>query len=188
VIVVALIVTIVLTVGQTGSTPLEVGTPTVSGEALTILPDTGDDPDLGKAIADVSGADYQGNPVTITKDGKAKVIVLVAHWCSVCQQEVPVITDWLSQTTLPTNVEIVSVSTGVDSNRDNYPPSAWLERENWPVPLIVDDQRGTVAEAFGLRAFPFFVFVDSSGKVVHRQAGGMDASQIQTWVDQLAAG
>jgi hypothetical protein len=172
--VVALIVTIVLTVGQTGSTPLEVGTPTVTGEALTIFTDSGADPELGKAIADVSGADYQGNSVTITNNGKAKVVVLLAHW--------------LSQTTLPTNVEIVSVSTGVDSNRPNYPPSLWLEREQWPVPVIVDDQRGTVAEAFGLSAFPFFTFVDSSGKVVHRQAGAMDASEIQSWVDQLAAG
>jgi thiol-disulfide isomerase/thioredoxin len=184
----ALIVTVVLTLGETGGTPLEVGTPTVTGEALTILSDTGDDPAVGQVIADVSGADYQGNPVNIAKDGKAKVIVLVAHWCTVCQAEVPTVTAWLSQTTLPPNVEIVSVSTGVDSNRDNYPPSLWLLRENWPVPVIADDQRGTVAEAFGLPAFPFFVFVDSSGKVVHRQAGAMDAAAIQGWVDQLAAG
>ena len=184
----ALIVTVVLTLGQTGNTPLEVGTPTVTGEALTILPDTGDDPAVGQAITDVSGADYLGNPVTIAKDGKAKVILLVAHWCSVCQAEVPVITAWMGQTTLPPNVEILSVSTGVDRNRANYPPSAWLAGENWPVPVIVDDQRWTVAEAFGLPAFPFFVFVDSSGKVVHRQAGAMDAAGIQGWVDQLAAG
>ena len=37
--------------------------------------------------------------------------------------------------------------------------------------MILDDAQGTVAAAFGLSAYPYFVFVDADGQVALRATG-----------------
>jgi hypothetical protein len=85
-------------------------------------------------------------------------------------------------------VEILSVSTAVSPDRLNYPPSAWLEREDWAVPVLVDDADGSVAQAFGLSAFPFFVAVDAGGEVVARGSGELDREALGQLVDRARNG
>ena len=183
---IALVAVIVLTMskGQDGAA-LEVGTPRVTGEALARFESPETDTALGLPIPEVSGADFDGTLVSITRDGRAKMIVFVAHWCAVCQQEVPIIMDWLPGATIPAGVDLYSVSAGVDRSRPNYPPSAWLDREGWTVPLIMDDDAGSIAAAYGLSAYPYFVFVNAAGNVVGRLTGGMPAETIASLVAQL---
>ena len=50
----------------------------------------------------------------------------------------------------------------------NYPPSAWLEREDWPFPVMADSPTGTAAEAYGLTAYPVLRAGDADGKVAGR--------------------
>ncbi len=137
-------------------------------------------------IPEVTGADFAGTPVSITRDGRAKVLMFFAHWCGVCQQEVPLITGWLPGAALPEGVDLISVSTGVNPNQANYPPSAWLEREGWTVPVILDDATYSVADAFGLSAYPYFVFVDAEGKVVVRLTGGLPTATIESIINEMA--
>jgi thiol-disulfide isomerase/thioredoxin len=159
----------------------------VSGAALPILGD-GADPAVGVAIPEVDGKDFAGDPVAIRKDGTPKLIVFLAHWCSHCQVEVPIISGWISDQGAPPGVEILSVSTAVSPDRLNYPPSAWLEREDWAVPVLVDDADGSVAQAFGLSAFPFFVAVDAGGEVVARGSGELDREALGQLVDRARNG
>lgn len=88
---------------------------------------------------------------------------------------------------LPTDVDFISVNTGVQENRTNYPPNLWLEREGWTAPVIVDDEANSVSSAFGLSGFPFWVAVDSSGAVVFRSAGGLSISDFEGLLQALAA-
>jgi thiol-disulfide isomerase/thioredoxin len=184
---IGLVVVIVVTMG-TGSDdgPLEVGTPTVTGDTLPVFTTTTNDPAIGQPMPEVVGADFDGTPVSITRDGRAKMILLVAHWCSVCRQEVPIIVDWLLDADIPDNVDLYTVSTGVDRNQANYPPSEWFEEEGWTLPVVMDDDARTVASAFGLPAYPYFVFVNSEGNVVTRLTGGMTAEDLGTLVTGLA--
>lgn len=130
------------------------------------------DPAVGLPAPELSGFDFEGNVVEITNDGRAKVILFVAHWCPFCQQDIPVVRDWFDTAELPDDVDIYSVSTLTEFGRSNYPPRTWLEQEGWNIPLIVDDDLDTAARAFGLNAVPFWVFIDTDGTVTGRHAGG----------------
>jgi len=185
-----LVAVIVFTVG-TGSdedSPLEVGTPTVTGEALSPFSPGGSDPAVGLPIPEVSGADFDGTAVNITRDGRAKVILFLAHWCSVCQQEVPLVVDWLPGADLPDDVDLYSVSTGVDRTRPNYPPSEWLAGEGWTLPVVMDDEALSVARAFGLGAYPYWVFVNAAGNVAERGQGGMTTEDLEAKLVGLSEG
>jgi hypothetical protein len=99
---------------------------------------------------------------------------------------VPAIQAWIDEKGFPPGVDLYSVSTGAEPTADNYPPDAWLEREGWTVPIIADDAAGSVAAAFGLHAFPFFVAVGSDGTVLLRAAGEIPVDQLELLVEELA--
>jgi thiol-disulfide isomerase/thioredoxin len=182
---VALLVTILLTFGGE-SQATESGEPVVTGTALPVLQDNASDPAIGSPIPEVAGEDFDGNPVAITRDGRAKVIVFLAHWCPHCQYEVPILRDFVAEGLLPESVDLYSVSTGISATRENYPPSEWLEREGWNVPLVVDDTGNTVGEVFGLSAYPFWVIVGPDDTVLGRLAGRVEAADLQTLFDSVA--
>jgi hypothetical protein len=96
---------------------------------------------------------------------------------------VPVITDWLESAGMPDDVDLYAVSTGVSSDAPNYPPSQWLEDESWPVTTIADDADSSVATAFGLRSYPYFVAIDANGDVVARASGELSVEQLEAMLD-----
>jgi thiol-disulfide isomerase/thioredoxin len=108
----------------------------------------------------------------MTDDGRPKIVLFVAHWCPYCQAEVPVVREWVAAGEVPDGVDVYSVSTLTEFGRANYPPRPWFEREEWNVPLIVDDAQETAAKAFGLNAVPFWVFIGADGTIAGRAAGG----------------
>ncbi len=150
--------------------------PVINGNSLPVYSPTGDDPAKGLVAPVVAGHNDQGLPVTIEPTGKPMLVVFAAHWCTHCQNELPILQAWLDSGGAPSDVEFRSVSTAIDPTAPNYPPAAWLERIGWTVPVIVDPT-GSVANAYGLNAFPFLVVLDGDGKVVARMAGeiGTDA-------------
>lgn len=150
---------------------------TVSGAALPMFAPDGADAAVGTAIPEVKGQSFDGSPVEIRNDGRAKLIVFVAHWCPHCQKEIPLLAGWLKSNTLPGGVDLYTVSTGVTSERPNYPPSTWLKKEGWMGPTLADSDDQEAADAFGLSAFPYFVAVDGSGKVVARTSGEISTGQ-----------
>lgn len=158
----------------------------VGGAALAPL-GAGTDPAMGQTIPAVTGATFDGTPVTIGGNGKATVVVFVAHWCPHCQNEVPLLSDHLAGQPMPDGVELVTVSTSTSPERPNYPPSAWLDREDWPGPVLADSADGTAAQAFGLTGLPYFVAVNSAGEVVGRTSGEISTDQFDQLVE-LALG
>ena len=87
---------------------------------------------------------------------------------------------------MPDGVELQAVSTAVDASRPNHPPSEWLEDEGWTVPTLVDSEDSTAADALGVSAFPFFVFVDGDGRRSGRTSGEIAMSALQSTMEQLA--
>jgi thiol-disulfide isomerase/thioredoxin len=148
------------------------GTVELTGSPLPTFSATGGDPALGRPAPELVGADFAGNPVSITNDGQAKILLFLAHWCPYCQNEVPTVRSWLETTELPDNVDVYSVITLTEADRANYPPRPWLEAEGWSVPVVVDDGLDTAAQTFGLNAVPYWVFVNTDGTIAFRHAGG----------------
>lgn len=150
---------------------------TVTGTPLPKYEPGGADPAVGQTIPEVKGQSFDGSPVTIGNDGRSKLIVFVAHWCPHCQKEIPLLAKWLESNSLPEGVDLYTVSTAVSDRQPNYPPSTWLKKEGWTATTLADSADQQAADAFGLSAFPYFVAVDGSGKVVARTTGEISTGQ-----------
>jgi len=186
VIVVLLLVAVVAGVFGDEEPGNEYGDPQVSGQ-LTPMPldATVDETATGETAPTVIGADFEGNEVTIENDGRAKAIVLLAHWCGFCQNEVPAVQAWLDSGGGVDGVDMYSIATAMNSTQDNFPPSEWFEREGWTVPVIRDDSDNTVHTAYGAGGFPFWVFVNSDGTVAVRVAGSTPIETIELIMNDL---
>ena len=158
----------------------------VSGTALPSFTDPASDPAIGQPIPTLTGTDLAGDAISIGPGDGPMVVVALAHWCSVCQAEVPVLVDYLTSTGMPDGVRLVALSTGIDVARPNYPPSAWLEREGWTAPTMIDDASSRGLAALGMTAFPGFVFVDADGTVVQRYTGQMPSEAFDQVVRSIA--
>lgn len=167
--------------------PVVGDTPVITGLSLVPFENPTDDPAVGRPAPTVVGASFDGRPVTIGGDDRAHILVFLAHWCPHCQAEVPVVQDWIDQGGLPDSVDLVSISTATDPAAPNYPPDEWLAREGWTSPVMVDPT-GSVATAFGLAAFPYFVFVDADGTVAGRITGELPVEDLDAIARDLAAG
>ena len=177
--------------GSGASAPATAGSPTapvITGAALPTfeyqLQDPNGDPAVGMPAPEVRGADFSGKQVAIANDGRPKVILFIAHWCPHCQREVPLIRAWVNAGGVPSGVDLISVATSIDPSRPNYPPDAWLAREGWTVPVIADPTN-SVAGAYGLPAFPYWVFVGPDGNVRARAVGELTVDNLKTVIDGL---
>jgi cytochrome c biogenesis protein CcmG/thiol:disulfide interchange protein DsbE len=149
------------------------------------------DPAVGETIPTLTGRSIDdGGTVTIGPDtgrGEPQRLVFVAHWCPHCQAEVPRLVQ-LAKDGVFDGVQVSAVATGTNEQADNYPPSAWLQREDWPFPVLADSPNGTAAKAYGLTSYPYFVLVHADGTVAGRGSGELPVEQITADVKALLAG
>jgi len=161
------------------------GTVSVSGTALTDVSDgSTSDPAVGTTIPTVDGETFDGSPISIGPDGRAKVVIVAAHWCPHCQAEIPRLQQWLDDNDMPTDVDLVTIATANDPTRGNFPAGPWLRKEGWSVPTLVDDETSSAAQALGVVGYPTFVAVDADGKVIAHTSGEISMDQ---WVALLDA-
>jgi thiol-disulfide isomerase/thioredoxin len=161
----------------------------VQGEALPEFPD-GDAADtaLCEPAPIVAGYDYDGSEVTIdpATDGPT-MVVLLAHWCPHCNNEIPVLNEWRDSGEIPDGLNIVGVSTGVSSDAPNYPPDEWFVEMDWHWPVLVDDSQSSAMAAYGGTSYPTMVFVDADGSVRLRLSGEVPIDVLAPLVDDLVA-
>lgn len=192
VIVVAIGVAIALSAGGKdgdsggGKDSLEIATEVnVDGTALAPLADSGADAAVGTQAPTLSGPSFDGTNVVVAPEGgRPLVVVFLAHFCPHCQAEVPRLVELASEG----GAVGVDVVTGTNPGAPNYPPSKWLRRERWPFPVLVDTAEQTAAEAFGLPAYPFMVFLDADGTVLGRVSGEIGIQGLRSIFGALAAG
>lgn len=166
----------------------EFGTVDVEGEWLVPWRDA-NDPCIGQPVPTVRGEDYAGNPVAITPglDGPMMIVVM-AHWCPHCNNEVPLLVEWGESGQVPENLTVVGVSTAANADREHFPPSEWLAEEmRWSWPVIADDQIQTGAAALGTPGYPYLMFVDADGNLMARASGELPISEVQRLADAAAA-
>lgn len=159
----------------------------IVGDPLAPIPDPGaDDPAVGQPAPEATGQNFQGEAVDLLADDGGTIVVFLAHWCPHCQREVPVLVDeWTD--TLPPDVRVVAVPTSTDRTQGNYPPSAWLEAEDWPFDVLVDSSDDEIARAYGVQSFPAFVVVGPDGNVQVRASGELSPAGLDELV-QAATG
>ncbi|MFV0524582.1 MAG: TlpA family protein disulfide reductase [Acidimicrobiales bacterium] len=168
---------------------------TIEGDSLPPFPegtqvsDPATDPAAGLVAPNLTGTDIYGEPLSITNDGRPKVIYFVAHWCAHCQREVPLVESMIENGKVPEGVDIYAVSTGVIPDRGNFPPGLWLQQEGFSPPAMRDSTDSNAYQAFGAGGFPYVIYLDSENKVVVRSSGELPEATIESlWQATAPAG
>jgi cytochrome c biogenesis protein CcmG/thiol:disulfide interchange protein DsbE len=166
------------------------GTVVVDGTPLPVTTESGTDPAVGDQLPSIEGQQFDGSPIVIEggADGKPMIVMTLAHWCPHCRAEVPRVQEWLDENGMPSDVDLVSVATATDESRPNFSPGAWLRREGWSVPTLVDDEQAMALDALGVDGFPGFVVVDAQGRVVARTSGEKSVAQWEALLDAARTG
>lgn len=162
-----------------------VGPVDVLGDPLAPLVSDTDDPSLGQQAPVLVGLDLDGRPIRIdpAADGPT-MLVFVAHWCPVCNDEIPTLNQMRADGQLPDDLDVVAVSTAARPDRPNWPPVEWLRDDmDWRYPAMLDGidmERETfvAADAYGVTAFPFIVLVNADGTVADRWSGRREPDEI----------
>lgn len=184
--VIAILLVAAVTLGGNTGPGGSLGEPTVAGNPLTPFQATAGDDAIGLQAPVITGEGFNGEAVTIGEPGTPTAVAFLAHWCSHCQAEVPRVQAWLDGGGGVEGVDIVSVSTAVNSARGNYPPSEWLDREGWEAPVLLDDSNNLAHLSYGGGGFPYWVFLNADGTVAARSAGELDIGTLQAFMQTIA--
>ncbi len=161
---------------------------TITGTALPAPPQAGADSALGMAAPALSGFGFDGSAIDITPGGRPKMVVFLAHWCPHCNREIPVLQSWAAAGGVADEVDIIGVSSGVNAQGENYPPSEWLADRDWAWPVLADSANSDALAAYGVGGFPAFVVVGADGTVKVRSSGELPAADLDALVKQAVAG
>lgn len=145
----------------------------------------------GLTLPTISGQSFDGTDVVIDPtNGKPKLIIVVAHWCSFCQKELPKLVEWASQDIFPDGLEVILISTLVSPSKSNYPPSTWIGTSGWLSPVLADSATNQAFEALGFNGVPGFVAVSAKGTVQYRYQGGIseEGLELLLGLSQLESG
>ena len=174
---------------QAQTSVAQVGDVSIEGAHLPPFDGQEPDPAMEMRAPAFAATSFDGAVVSVLPgDGTAKIIGFFAHWCPHCQRELPRIAGWLANNQLPAGVEVIAVSTAVESGRPNYPPSAWFEEEQWPAEVVRDSVENEIGNAYGLTGFPYTVGIDAEGRVVARVAGELNDEAWEFLLDFVAPG
>ncbi len=188
---VILVLGLAIAIGVTlSSEPVAAGLP--EGETIVtgdLLPEfAGENDDniaLGLAAPTFSAPNENSEIVNLEKNGNAKALLFLAHWCGYCQKEVPVVQGFIDSVGVPPGVDVIAIATSIDRGRENYPPQRWLADEGWSETQLYDLDR-EIGNAYGLTAFPYWVFLDKDLNVVARRTGNLPADMVGALLIQLA--
>ena len=188
---VILVLGLAIAIGVTlSSEPVAAGLPegetTVTGDLLPEFAGENDDNiALGLAAPIFSAPNENSEIVSLEKNGNAKALLFLAHWCGYCQKEVPVVQGFIDSAGVPPGVDVIAIATSIDRGRENYPPQKWLADEGWSETQLYDLDR-EIGNAYGLSAFPYWVFLDKDLDVVARRTGSLPADMVGALLIQLA--
>ena len=188
---VILVLGLAIAIGVTlSSEPVAAGLPegetTVTGDLLPEFAGENDDNiALGLAAPIFSAPNENSEIVSLEKNGNAKALLFLAHWCGYCQKEVPVVQGFIDSAGVPPGVDVIAIATSIDRGRENYPPQKWLADEGWSETQLYDVDR-EIGNAYGLSAFPYWVFLDKDLNVVARRTGNLPADMVGALLIQLA--
>ena len=172
-----------------GVQPAEYQKVSATGGLLAPLPESGADTETGKSVAVLKGYDLQGRPISIDPagEGKATLVVFLAHWCQFCNREIPVLNKWRESGEVPTGLRVVGITTGSKADQANWPPSKWLTAMKWPFEVMADSEAQEAAAAYGVAGYPFMAFVGANGKITARTSGEVPVEQIQIYANAAVA-
>ena len=165
--------------------PSRPGEVTVTGDPRALPMETGD---LAPSFTAPGFRVATGSEPRVTRQsvswspGEPTVLSIWAPWCPHCQVEMPVLARVSRE--FP-DVAFVTVVTSI-GDRPGPDPGTFMAERRITMPTAVDDTRGTLARAFGIRGFPTLYFVGADGVVAHATEGEIEETALRELIDSLA--
>ena len=157
----------------------------IRGKYLPKLVQGYEDSALGWAAPEVKGVGLDGEEIYIGGEGPTTLIMVLAHWCPHCRNEVRELAPFLNETDSLDRVRMVTLLTSINEERSNFPPHTWLDLEKWPVPSIVDTPSSQIATAYGVTSFPFFIVINDKGELALRMPGRLGVETLSRLLDAI---
>lgn len=156
---------------------------TVTGTPLPAFTGTDPDPAVGTAVPRISGLSFGGTKISIGP-GTPTLVLVISHTSADSLAEVPRLVLWHHADQTPVALHVVTVVTDTDAGQANYPPSSWLVREEWPWPVLADDEQSSAKAALGFGDLPGFVLIDPQGIVQYRGSGQLPIADLVSLLAQ----
>ena len=157
----------------------------IRGKYLPKLVQGYEDSALGWAAPEVEAVGLDGEEIYIGGEGPTTLIIVLAHWCPHCRNEVRELAPFLNETDSLDRVRMVTLLTSINDERANFPPHTWLDLEKWPVPSIVDTPSSQIATAYGISSFPFFIVINDKGEIALRMPGRLGVETLSRLLDAI---
>ena len=157
----------------------------IRGKYLPKLVQGYEDSALGWEAPEVKAVGLDGEEIYIGGEGPTTLIIVLAHWCPHCRNEVRELAPFLNETDSLDRVRMVTLLTSINDERPNFPPHTWLDLEKWPVPSIVDTPSSQIATAYGISSFPFFIVINDKGEIALRMPGRLGIETLSRLLDAI---
>ncbi len=191
-VVVAAVIAVVVILAATGGsdtpkkiTLLQVQPVTISGDPLPTPEAGAPDNGPGKSVPRIDGRTFGSRRISI-KPGKPTLVVAINRADPEVEGEVKAIVQWHHAELTPEALNVVTLVTGPGRAGAADPVSSWLVREEWPFPVLVDDENSSAAAALGFVATPGILLIDTDGVARYRVLGALPIDRlVQEIKDQL---
>jgi peroxiredoxin len=138
-------------------------------------------------LENLNGSGAVGDPQDGGAGGKPVVILFMANWCSICQQEIPklaaTITDLHAHRGALRQLEVI----GVDSGDPPGAAETFLHASHVTFPVGDDASSRVISSLYGFDGDPYAVFVRGDGTILAIHAGSLSPAQLISYGRRLLA-
>lgn len=111
----------------------------------------------------IDAADLAGERVELAHLERPVMVQFVASWCGVCSAEEP------NVAAVARDHDVIAIAS---QSGEAAQVRAWIDDETeLGRARVVADPRGSIAQRWGVRAFPTSFYVDRSGRIRHVEVG-----------------
>tara|TARA_B100001113_G_scaffold257949_1_gene213101 strand:+ start:2292 stop:2828 length:537 start_codon:yes stop_codon:yes gene_type:complete len=138
------------------------------------------DVEVGNEAPDFVLTDSEGNSFNLSDFENEKVVVLefMNMGCGSCHNfEKEVLRSYCNSTTMPEDVEVISLTQTEDVSQEDLEERA--EGKNWAYVLGSEE----ITDAFGAERSPTLVIIDKDGMVTFSESGPMTESELEEQIN-----
>ena len=178
--VVAVVIVVVATGGSNSPkyiTLIQVQPVTINGDPLPVPEAGAPDGAAGHVVPRIDGRTFGSRRISI-QPGKPTLVIAINRADPDVEGEVQAIVRWHHADQTPQTLNVVTLVTGPGRAAAADPVSSWLVREEWPFPVLVDDDNSSAASALGLPTTPAILLVDAKGVAQYRVLGALPVDRL----------
>ena len=139
------------------------------------------DVDVGNEAPDFTLTDSEGNSFNLSDFENEKVVVLefMNMGCGSCHNfEKEVLKSYCNTTTMPEDVEVISLTQTEDVTQEDLEERA--EGKNWAYAFGSEE----MTDAFGADRSPTLVIIDKDGMVTYSESGAISQSELEERINE----